>query len=111
MSVGCVGYSSSHGAACGVGVGWIKTDLFNAESNKHGLGIYAGIVYVDRYTPQSNDRYSKSVQDNLYGPAISYSYFTNGINQSGFNFGTSFYVMDDNSDSLGGFALQMGYQF
>src|SRR5882762_10754114 len=47
LAAGCsVGYSSDKGwdVPCGVGAGWIWTDLLTRASNRHGLGIYVGPV-------------------------------------------------------------------
>jgi len=46
--VGCVSYSSLYGETCGAGLGWIKTDLFNATNSKHGTSMYIGIVGTEQ---------------------------------------------------------------
>jgi hypothetical protein len=44
ISAGCVSYSSLYGETCGVGAGWIKTDIFDFQTPKHGASLYVGIV-------------------------------------------------------------------
>ncbi len=41
LSAGCVAFGVSYGATCGFGAGWIVTDLFNVDSNRHGWGMFA----------------------------------------------------------------------
>jgi len=48
ISVGCISYSTVSGSACGAGIGWIKTDIFDSDSNKHGFGGYIGVVGAER---------------------------------------------------------------
>ncbi|MEW6999216.1 hypothetical protein AADZ86_16140 [Colwelliaceae bacterium BS250] len=110
ISAGCVDSSSMYGTTCGVGAGWIKTDLFDLESNKHGVGVYVSIVGHESYATFENEVYS-SQDDDIYGVGISYTYFMNGINESGTIFGISTHITNaDHEDSYGGF-LQVGYQF
>tara|TARA_B100000809_G_scaffold258723_1_gene302402 strand:+ start:680 stop:1159 length:480 start_codon:yes stop_codon:yes gene_type:complete len=106
ISAGCTEYSSATDAACGFGVGWIKTDLFGSKSNKHGFGIYATLIGKER--PPSSIVYD--VQD-YYGAGVSYTYFTNGINQSGVTFGASIHATNAEYDGRYGAFFQIGYQF
>ena len=78
VSTGCVSYSSYSGSACGLGVGWIKTDLFNTDSNKHGFGAYIGVVGKD-----SNQSSFSRKNSAKYGIGLGYHYFLNGISESG----------------------------
>jgi hypothetical protein len=110
ISAGCVEYSSMYGSTCGIGAGWIVTDLFNSNSNKHGVGVYvtkAGSesqVYLD-------DNGFNFVENQYYGAGVSYTYFMNGINKPGFNFGISAHATNAKYDEkINGF-LQVGYQF
>tara|TARA_R110000737_G_scaffold268494_1_gene275927 strand:- start:3312 stop:3893 length:582 start_codon:yes stop_codon:yes gene_type:complete len=111
ISAGCVKYSSFSGSTCGFGAGWIMTDLFGAKSNKHGVGVYVSLVDNERYTSNTSTtegtKYFRHESD-IYGAGVSYTYFINGIDRSGFNFGLSAHVT--NADNFGGF-LQVGYQF
>jgi len=110
VSLGCTSYSSDGESSCGAGLGWIKTDLFNADSNKHGLGIYVGKVDEDRRARVVNGRLKVDEED-VYGLGLSYTYFASGINSPGFNFGIS--VHKTNSDYQSGVSAfwQVGYQF
>lgn len=99
LSAGCVGYSSIFGSACGAGVGWIRTDLFETNSNKHGFGAYLGVVgSKSKFRGVSYDKKAK------YGVGIGYHYFFSGISESGANIGLT--LVSDNAA-----LLQWGYQF
>ena len=111
VSAGCTEYSSQYGASCGFGAGWIKTDLIDFGNNKHGFGIYISKVgqEVDYY---SNNDYQYNYRENdVYGLGLSYTYFMNGIDHSGFNFGGSLYATNAEYDSEYGVFMQAGYQF
>ncbi|MCL1078852.1 hypothetical protein D5R81_03800 [Parashewanella spongiae] len=102
LSVGCVSYSNVYGETCGVGVGWIKSDIFESQTVNHGLGLYVGIVgtktnYGDRKA--------------LYGAGIGYHYFFNGIGESGTNLGVTITGGDGQDGIESGALLQIGYQF
>ena len=106
FSAGCVSYSSVFGSTCGVGVGWIKTDLFQTDSDKHGLGAYLGVVGRKR-----GGRSLNSDDEPSYGAGVGYHYFFNGIGRSGANVGFSLVASDTEDDSDHGVILQIGYQF
>jgi len=115
ISAGCTEYSSVTGASCGFGAGWIKTDLFGADSNKHGFGVYVSLVGQEAYTSYTTftdghvEYYNH--ESDIYGAGVSYTYFMNGINKSGTTFGISVHATDaDLEDSFGGF-FQVSYQF
>ena len=114
LSAGCVEYSSRSGSTCGFGAGWIKTDLFGADSNKHGLGVYVSVVGHESYVSYTttNDGVDYYEHDNdVYGAGVSYTYFHNGINASGTTFGISLHATNaDFEGNFGGF-FQVGYQF
>lgn len=102
LSVGCVSYSSLSGEACGGGIGWVKTDLFNSTNTKHGASVYLGIVGSE------NDHFNN---DPIYGLGLGYHYFFSGINQSGLNLGVTV-VAGNEDDGIGvGSMFQVGYQF
>jgi len=107
ISAGCTGYGSANGSECGFGVGWIKTDLFGTDSNKHGLGIYGGSLGKEyRYPyPFVHEEYD------IYGAGVSYTFFMNGINQSGTTFGISIHATNARFEGRYGAFLQVGYQF
>jgi len=106
LSTGCMSYSSLLGSACGAGIGWIKTDLFSAESSKHGLGAYLGIVGSERV--RRNSSYDN---DPAYGAGIGYHYFFRGIKNPGANIGVSL-VAGGKGDGIGkALIFEFGYQF
>jgi len=110
ISAGCVQYSSRYGSTCGFGMGWIVTDLFNSESNKHGWGIY-----VTKAGHESNFVFDGNTarfnEEEYYGAGVSYTYFMNGINKPGLNFGISAHVTNAKYDEKVNGFLQVGYQF
>lgn len=114
ISAGCTEYSSVTGASCGFGAGWIKTDLFNVDSNKHGFGVYVSSVgkeYSYSYTSTSNGVDYHRHEHNIYGVGVSYTYFMNGIDRSGTTLGLSVHATNaDVKSRFNGF-FQVGYQF
>ncbi len=114
ISAGCTEYSSTTKASCGFGAGWIKTDLFDFNSNKHGFGLYVSSVGKEAYysytsTTDGVEYYRH--ENNIYGAGVSYTYFMNGIDQSGTTFGISIHATNaDVEGNYGGF-FQVGYQF
>ena len=110
VSLGCTSYSSDGKSSCGAGLGWIKTDLFNADSNKHGLGVYVGKVDEDRRVKVVNGRLKFDEKD-VYGLGLSYTYFASGINSPGFNIGVSVHKTNSDYDSGVSAFWQVGYQF
>lgn len=114
ISLGCVSYGSTDGARCGGGIGWITTDLFNFESNKHGFGIYAGIVGNEGYSSYSSSSDSTDIyrhNNTVYGAGVSYTFFTRGINKRGTTLGFSIHASNAEFDNKYGGFLQVGYQF
>ncbi|QDP02155.1 hypothetical protein [Thalassotalea sp. PS06] len=112
-SIGCLGHSSEGGLACGVGVGWIQTNLFDVDpfyADKHGIGIYIGAVGSEksREPTNRNPEYDNEI---VWGLAGSYHYFLNGITEPGTNLGASFVIGDGRDDVEFGLLLQVGYQF
>ncbi|TKB47458.1 hypothetical protein [Thalassotalea mangrovi] len=112
-SLGCLGHSSEGGLACGVGVGWIRTDLFDVDpfyADKHGVGIYVGAVGSEKSREPSR-RFPDYDNEIVWGLAGSYHYFLNGIKNPGTNLGASFVIGNGNDDIEFGLLLQVGYQF
>lgn len=108
LSAGCValGYSDAEGtiAACGVGAGWLWTDILPAPNNRHGLGVYLGPVgYRGR-------GYIGDKTDTIYGAGLSYAYFTRGINRNGWALGGTVAVGDSDDDTMH-LLLEAGYQY
>ncbi|MGO4891939.1 hypothetical protein [Flavobacterium sp. W21_SRS_FM6] len=103
LSVGCLGYSTYAGYTCGAGLGWIKTDLFGADSNNHGLGVYLGAV--------GSERTDYNQSEIVNGVGIGYYYFFNGISAGGTNLGIAAVTGNGKYDSGSGLIFQLGYQF
>lgn len=102
VSAGCVSYSSIYGSTCGIGVGWVKTDIFDFQTPKHGASLYLGIV---------GNEYDNFDHQAVYGAGLGYHYFLRGIGNAGFNFGLTL-VAGNEKDGVGvGALLQAGYQF
>jgi hypothetical protein len=111
VSYGCTEITTDNKLSeCGFGIGWIRTDLFNADTNKHGIGIYLSQV-DEEFTFNINNPKNFHKQ-NILALGLSYTYFHNGINNSGFNAGFSVDVNNgDGRKSRYGSFLQVGYQF
>ena len=114
LALGCPGYSYSsnrddHEAVCGLGIGILRTDLFSAVNNKHGLGLHVGAVGTKR---ESNPAAPFGLGDMkaVYGAGVSYVYFWNGISAPGLNLGITPAIGFDNG-ARGSLFLQIGYQF
>ena len=105
-SAGCISYSSLFGSTCGVGLGWIKTDLFESESNKDGYGIYIGTIGSE--AELDHDGWDNKP---IYGIGVGYHYFFNGIDESGSNLGISFGAGDSNNGTEHRLMFTFGYQF
>jgi len=102
ISGGCLSYSSFGGVTCGAGIGWIKTDLFDANSDNHGFGLYLGAVGTER----------RRFEDKaLYGAGIGYHYFFRGIANSGGHIGVSVTHGRGKSENGSGVIFEFGYQF
>ncbi len=102
LSLGClsVGVSDTSGISslCGIGIGYITSNLFKSNGNKHGLGIHIGTSYSDTYGIEA-----------FIAPQ--YIYFLNGIVSSGLNIGVnvSYGKQEGTTEIIPGF--QIGYQF
>lgn len=106
ISAGCTEYSSRFGWSCGVGAGWIVTNLFSTASNKHGVGVYVSKAGHEEYYTANTLK-----EHDYYGAGLSYTYFMRGINKPGFTFGASIHASNaKRDDKVGGF-IQVGYQF
>lgn len=103
IAAGCVGigYSSVQGLIlpCGIGAGWIQTDLLTNANNHHGLGIYVGPVGIN------DDKKAR------YGVGVTYVYFMQGVNAMGWNFGFTPATGQENGTSKGSLLINVGYQF
>lgn len=111
VALGCVQFRPDYDdATCGASIGYINTSWLSDASNKHGLGIHAGIMGSERTTP--NMAFIKHQYDGLYGVGVGYTYFSNGINKQGFTLGASIHqTLEDRNDDKNSVLLQLGYQF
>ncbi len=104
-AAGCLGAMSSPSGGwdipCGLAVGWLQTDLLTKENNRHGIGLYAGPVGF------RDDNRNIAV----YGPGITYEYFLEGVNNKGWNFGTTLATERKDGKTLGTLFINAGYQF
>ena len=102
VSAGCVSYSSLYGETCGIGAGWVKTDVFDFQTPKHGISLHVGIV---------GDEYDDFDRKAVYGAGLGYHYFFNGINNSGVSLGFTIVAGNENDEIGMGGMFQVGYQF
>ena len=107
MSVGCMaryeGNDGESGNACGVGIGWLRSDWFSDAPSKHALGAYIGPVTGER--PNANDI------DVVYGVGAIYSYFISGSGRPGVQLGISPAIGRANGETEGVLLWHLGYQF
>ena len=103
ISVGCseASSSSSNGTnlTCGVGVGWLRSDLLSRKNSKHGLGINLALDY---------DQLHSEVEPSIRLP---YVFFFNGLGRRGFNLGLAPLVRWDADGTELGLMFEVGYQF
>lgn len=103
IAAGClgIGYSNENGwiLPCGIGVGWIQTDLLTNANNHHGLGVYLGPVGIN------NDNKAR------YGVGVTYAYFMQGVNAKGWNFGFTPSTGQENGTAKGSLLINVGYQY
>jgi hypothetical protein len=103
LALGCseYGHSSREGTnlTCGIGVGWLRSDILTRRNDHHGLGLNLALDY---------DQASSDTEPVLRVP---YVYFFNGIDQPGFNLGVAPFIRwQDHSTDVGAM-IQIGYQF
>ncbi len=111
IALGCTEFSDEDNkdreGICGLGVGYLRTDIlprylpkFFSDTDKHGVGASFSIM---------NNDYTNKV-DLLF--AYGYTYFTEGISNSGWNFGVSpTYQYSKGADDNLGIIMNIGYQF
>ena len=101
VTTGILGASSSSGKFYASGIGWMKTNLFDFNTSKHGANIYVGVINND-------DKYNNT-------PYIGagYLYFFDGINNPGKIIGISFFNGNEKDGFDFGLSPQFafGYQF
>jgi hypothetical protein len=106
LAAGCsVGYSAADGweVPCGVGAGWIWTDLLTKANDRHGLGVYVGPVR----TRKTLDSDAKAV----YGAGLTYVYFFGDGVAKGWNVGITPTVGKIYGNYRAGALINVGYQF
>lgn len=104
VSVGCSEYMSSSlegtSVTCGVGVGWLRSDIFTEKNSKHGLGLNVALDYDEFYS-----ELEPSIR-------IPYVFFFRGLHRRGWNLGVAPLVRwsaEEGTDL--GVMLEVGYQF
>ena len=112
IALGCASVSGSlKDIDCdvGVGLGYINTSVLSSENNNHGLGIHTGIS--NRHYDEYKEFGQKSYDEKVYTLGISYTYFFDDINNTGWNVGFTPLVEFEDSETDFGVYLGVGYQF
>ena len=103
LAVGCSELSKSTvdgtNLTCGIGAGWLRSDVVTKKNSKHGLGINLAIDYDQRHS-----RLEPAVR-------IPYVFFFRGIDRKGWNLGLAPLVRWDAEGTELGVMFQVGYQF
>ena len=103
ISVGCseFSHSSSGGTnlTCGVGLGWLRSDILTRKNSKHGLGLNIALDY---------DQFHSKAEPSIRLP---YVFFFRGLDRRGWNIGVAPLVRWDADGTELGVMLEVGYQF
>jgi hypothetical protein len=103
IAAGCIAIGKSNDQGwilpCGIGAGWIQTDLLTKDNNHHGLGLYVG--------PVAKNKDDKAI----YGIGVTYVYFPQGVNVEGWNFGVTPATGREDGKAKGSLLINIGYQF
>jgi hypothetical protein len=103
VSIGCTEArsSSTHGTdvTCGVGVGWLRADIFTRKNSKHALGLNLALDY---------DQFHSEIEPSIRLP---YVYFFKGIERRGLNLGLAPLIRWDANGTEFGVMFEVGYQF
>jgi len=103
ISVGCSEFMSSSldgtHVTCGVGIGWLKSDVLTKKNSKHGLGLNIALDY---------DPFHSKVEPSIRLP---YVFFFKGLDRRGWNLGFAPLVRWDADGTDLGVMLEIGYQF
>ena len=103
VSGGCseASHSSRDGTnvTCGVGVGWLMSDLLTKKNSKHGLGLNIALDY-----DQLHSEFEPTIR-------IPYVYFFKGIDRRGWNIGAAPLIRWDAEGTEIGVMFEVGYQF
>ena len=103
ISLGCseARHSSAEGTnlTCGIGIGWLRSDLLTRKNSKHAIGLNIALDY---------DQYLSEIE-----PAIRLPYvlFFGGLDRRGWNIGVAPLVRWDADGTELGVMLEIGYQF
>ncbi len=107
LAAGCIGigYSNNEGwkLPCGVGAGWIWTDVLAKANNRHGLGIYVG--------PVGHIAVANGDWKVRYGAGLTYVYFFGDVVARGLNLGITPALGKEYGDYRGSLLINVGYQF
>ena len=103
ISVGCSEFMSSSRdgthVTCGVGVGWLRSDILTKKNSKHGLGLNIALDY---------DGFESKLEPSIRLP---YVFFFRGLDRRGWNLGVAPLVRWDADGTDLGVMLEVGYQF
>ena len=103
ISVGCseFSHSSSGGTdlTCGVGLGWLRSDILTRKNSKHGLGLNIALDY---------DQFHSKAEPSIRLP---YVFFFRGLDRKGWNIGVAPLVRWDADGTELGVMLEVGFQF
>ena len=103
ISVGCGEFMSSSidgtYVTCGVGIGWLRSDILTKKNSKHGLGLNIALDY---------DGFESKFEPSIRLP---YVFFFRGLDRRGWNLGVAPLVRWDADGTDLGVMLEVGYQF
>ena len=97
ISVGCSEFGTH--VTCGVGVGWLRSDILTKKNSQHGLGLNIALDY---------DQFHSKVEPSIRMP---YVFFFRGLDRRGWNLGVAPLVRWDADGTDLGVMLEVGYQF
>lgn len=103
VSLGCseASHSSRDGTnvTCGVGVGWLMSDILTKKNSRHGLGLNIALDY-----DQLHSEFEPVIR-------MPYVYFFRGIDRRGWNLGLAPLIRWDAEGTELGVMFEVGYQF
>jgi len=103
ISVGCSEFMSSSidgtDVTCGVGIGWLRSNILTRKNSKHGLGLNIALDY---------DQFHSKGEPSIRLP---YVFFFRGLDRRGWNLGVAPLVRWDADGTDLGVMLEVGYQF
>jgi hypothetical protein len=103
ISVGCSEFMSSSldgtHVTCGIGIGWLRSDILTRNNSKHGLGLNIVLDY---------DQFHSKVEPSIRLP---YVFFFRGLDRRGWNLGVAPLVRWDADGTDLGVMLEVGHQF